>query len=119
MNADIEQRPGIVDLAAANPLNSACLASTLSISRVLRRLPAVGDCAWPGAGEDEQVVGEHPQSDPPLHSAGASVAAPPQSVTAFECADASFAAGAPAERGPRGARARLPRLARQDDVPDA
>src|SRR2546422_6506072 len=59
-----------------------------------------------------------PQPDPPLHPTEASVATPSKSVTAFECADASFAAGAPAQSGARRARAPLPRLARQDDVPD-
>jgi hypothetical protein len=64
------------------------------------------------------VIGEHPQPNPPLHATGASVPAPPQSVTAFECADASFAACTPAQSCARGARALLARLARQRDVPD-
>jgi hypothetical protein len=40
-------------------------------------------------------------------------------VATLERTDASFTAGAPAERGPGGARARCARLAWQDDVPDA
>src|SRR5215510_539637 len=40
---------------------------------------------------------EHPQPDPPLHATGVSVGTPPKSMTTFECADASFAACAPAE----------------------
>jgi hypothetical protein len=39
-------------------------------------------------------------------------------VATFQCADASFTAGAPAECRPRRPRSLLARLARQDDVPD-
>src|SRR5439155_22854314 len=118
MSADIEQRCGIEVLAGARPLNSTVLAFTSSMSPVIRLVRAVQGRSWPRAGEHEQVIGEHPQSDPPLHPTGASVATPSKSVTAFECADASFAAGAPAQSCARRARAHLPRLARQDDVPD-
>ena len=118
MSADIEQRCGIEVLAGARPLNSTVLAFTSSMSPVIRLVRAVQGRAWPRAGEHEQVIGEHPQSDPPLHPTGASVATPSKSVTAFECADASFAAGAPAQGRARRARPRLPMLARQHDVPD-
>src|SRR5262245_57679254 len=118
MTADIEQRCRIEVLAAAKPLNSAVLAFTSSISPGLQRVLTVPEHSWPGAGEHQPVIGEHAQSDPPLHPTDASVAAPPQSVAAFQRADASFAAGAPAPCGARQARARRPRLARQDDVPD-
>src|SRR5215467_46212 len=118
MNAGIERRCGIEALAAARPLNSAFVAFTSSIWPVLHSARAVPGCSWPGAGEHEQIIGEHPQPHPPLHPADASVATPPQSVTTFQCADASFAACAPAQSSARRARARLPRLARQDDVPD-
>jgi hypothetical protein len=118
MSADVEQPSKIEVLAAAKPLNSAVFAFTASTSPVLRRVVAVPERSWPSAGEHEQVIGEHPQPDPSLHPANASVAAPPQSVTAFECADASFAACAPAQGCARRARARLPSLARQHDVAD-
>ena len=39
-------------------------------------------------------------------------------MTTFECADAPFTAGTPAERRPRGSRAFFTRLARQHDVSD-
>src|SRR5262245_18330881 len=114
MTADIEHRSRIEVLAAAEPLNSAVLAFTPSLQRVL----TVPEHSWPGAGEHEQIIGEHPQTDPPLHPMDASVATPSQSMTAFQRADASFAAGTPAQCGARQARARRPRLARQDDVPN-
>src|SRR4029434_529861 len=116
MSADIERLSGIEVPAAAKSLNSAVLALTSSISLVPCRARAVSTRSWPCAGEHEQVIGEHPQPDPPLHATGASVATPPKSVTTFECADASFAACAPAEGHARRARARLPRLAWQDNV---
>ena len=100
MRADTEQQSGIEVLAAARPLNSVFAAFTSPIASNVRATVAA-DRSWPRAGEDQQVIGEHPQPDPPLHATGASVPAPPQAVTAFECADASFAAGAPAESGPR------------------
>src|SRR5262245_22888569 len=115
MNAEIEPRCRIEGLKAANPLNSALLAFSSSMSPVVDSFLVIAGRSWPGTGEHEQVIGEHPQPHPPLHPAGASVATPPQSVTTFQCADASFAACAPAQSC---ARARLPRLARQDDVPD-
>src|SRR2546426_76311 len=117
MNADSEQRCGIEILAAVTPLGSAFSVFIPSISLAVHA-PAGAGRSWPRAGEDQQVIGEHPQPDPPLHPTEASVATPSKSVTAFECADASFAAGAPAQSGARRARAPLPRLARQDDVPD-
>src|SRR6266436_796909 len=117
MSADTELQSGIAVLAAARPLNSVFAAFTSSLS-LGAHAPAASGRSWPGAGEDQQVIGEHPQSNPPLHAAGAAVPAPPQSVTAFECADASFAACAPAQGCARGARPRLPMLARQHDVPD-
>src|SRR4029450_13810489 len=118
MSADIERLSGIEIPAAAKSLNSAVLALTSSISLVPCRARAVSTRSWPCAGEHEQVIGEHPQPDPPLHATGASVATPPKSVTTFECADASFAACAPAEGHARRARARLPRLAWQDNSAD-
>src|SRR5437879_2237602 len=120
MNADIKRRRcGIEVLAVAKTLNSARLAFTSSMSPVLHGALAVPGRSWSRAGQHKQVIGEHSQPDPPLHPAGAAVAAPPQSMSTFQCADASFAASAPAQSCARSARARLPRLAGQDDVPDA
>src|SRR5215470_1539574 len=118
MRVDVERRCRIEVLAAARPLNSALLAFTSSLSPGLHRVMAIPGRSWSRAGEHEQVIREDPQPDPPLHPAGASVPTSPESVTTFQCADASFAAGAPAQRCARNTRARLPRLARQDDVPD-
>src|SRR5215510_16318717 len=118
MNADIERRSGSEVLAAAKPLNSAFRAVTSFISPGPRRVGAAPGRSWPRAGEHEQVIGEHPEPDPPLHPAGASIPTPLESVTAFEGADTSLAAGAPAEGRSRQSRALLARLARQDDVPD-
>jgi hypothetical protein len=116
MNAEIERQHGIAVLAAPKPLNPALLAFTPSMS-VLRRIRVFPGGSWPRAGQHEQVIGEHPQPDPPLHAAGASVATPTKSVTTFQCADPSFAACAPAQSGARRTRPGLPRLARQHDVP--
>src|SRR5215510_7963660 len=102
MNGDIKRWCGIEILAAANPLTSALLFFSRSISPVVPSVQAVPGRSWPGASEHEQVIGEYPQPDPSLHAAGTSVATPPQSVTAFECADASFAACAPAQSCARG-----------------
>src|SRR4026208_1497504 len=112
MSADIEQWSGIEVLATAKPLDFAFFAFTSSIAPVLHLGRAVADPSRSRAGEHEQVIGEHPEPDPPLHPAGASVATPPQSVTSFACADASLAACAPAQRCARRPRARLPPLAR-------
>src|SRR4030095_11639150 len=118
MNADTEQQRGNEVLAGTRPLNSAFLAFTSSMLPVVGRVLAVPGRSRPRAGKHEQVIGEDPQSDRPLHPTGASVATPSKSVTAFECADASFAAGAPAQSCARRARTRRPRLARQDNAAD-
>jgi hypothetical protein len=118
MNADNAQRPGIAVLATAKPLNSVVLAFTSSISPAFQRVLTAPEHSWPRPGEHEQVIGEHAQSHPPLHPPGASVAASSQYVPAFQGADPPVAARAPAQSGTRRARARLPRLTRQDDVPD-
>src|SRR5262245_22146979 len=110
MNAEIEPRCRIEGLKAANPLNSALLAFSSSMSPVVDSFLVIAGRSCPGTGEHEQVIGEHPQPHPPLHPAGASVATPPQSVTTFQCADASFAACAPAQSCARRARPRLARL---------
>src|SRR4030095_7370718 len=118
MNAERKQEGGIVVLAVANSVNSAFLAFTSSISPVRRHGRAGSDRSGPRPGEHQQVVGEHPESNPPLHSAGTSITASAQAVTAFECADASFAAGTPAQSRACRARARLTRLPWQHHVPD-
>src|SRR4030095_14994278 len=82
------------------------------------RPTAAGPSSWSRSGQDEQVVGDHAQSDPPLHPAWTSVSTSPQPVATPQCADAPLAAGAPAERGARRARSLLARLAREDDLPD-
>ena len=107
-------------LGAARLLKSAHLVFTSSISSVLRR-PTVAEPVGSkrGAGEHEQVVGEHPQPNPPLpcrRRLGSGTGA----VRAdFQSADASFAARAPAQRGVRRARARPAQLPRQHDLADA
>src|SRR5262245_19394241 len=116
MSAVIERRARIEVLAVGKPLNLAVFAFTSSTSPVLRRVRAVPGGSWPGAGEHEQVIGEYPQPDPSLHPARAPVAAAPQSVTPFECADASFAASAPPQSCARSARTRRPTMTRQDYV---
>jgi hypothetical protein len=118
MSVEIERPSGIEVLAVARPLKFAVVASTTFTAPVLHRVPALGGGSRPRTGEDEQVIGKHPQPDPSLHPAGASEAAPAQAVTTFECADTSFAACAPTQSCARRARTRLTRLARQDDVPD-
>src|SRR5262245_12652379 len=118
MNDNIERGSGVEVLAGARPLNAAFLAFTSSISLGLRRVRAVLGRSWPRPGEHEQVIGEHPQPNPSLHATSASISASSESVTALECADTSFAAGAPAEGRSSKSRALLARLARQHDVPD-
>src|ERR671922_1059272 len=118
MSSEIERGGGIEVVAATRRLNSAFLAFTSSISPDLRRVRAVPGRSRSRAGEHEQVIGEHPQPDPPLHPTGASVPAPPESVTAFQCADTAFAACAPAEGRSSQAGALRAGLARQHDVPD-
>jgi hypothetical protein len=118
MSADVERPSGVEVLAVARSLNFAVVASTSVTAPVLHRVLALGGRSRPRAGEDEQVIGEHPESDPSLHPAGASVPAPTQTVTAFQCADPSFAACAPTQSCARRPRTRLPRLPRQDDIPD-
>src|SRR3989442_15855721 len=74
--------------------------------------------SWSCSGEGEQIVGDDTQAHPPLHPTRTSVPTSPQPMTTFERADASFTAGTPAERRPRGSRAFFTRLARQHDVSD-
>src|SRR3989442_15517106 len=112
MNADSEQRCGIEILAAVTPLGSAFSVFIPSISLAVHA-PAGAGRSWPRAGEDQQVIGEHPQPDPPLHPTGASIATPSNPVTAFEWADASFSAGAPGQGGAGRPRAPPPRLCSQ------
>src|SRR5512136_2953081 len=101
MSADIECRGGAERLKVSRPLDSTVLVIKSS-SPALDGAPVIDAVTTSGdfMGEYHEIVGEHSQPDPPLHAAGASVAAPPQSVTAFERADPSLAAGAPPQRGP-------------------
>src|SRR5438128_800810 len=117
MSPDTEQQSGIEVLAVARLLKSVFAAFTSSISSGVHATTVSGR-SWPRASECQQVLVVPPHPAPPLHATDASVPAPPESVTAFECADASFAACAPAQSGARRARPRLSRLTRQHDVPD-
>lgn len=104
-------------LAPARPLNSGASGFIAACSPAARppiRLDGSRACS----SEDKQVVRDHPQPDPALHPARPSVPTSPQPVTTFECADASFTAGAPSECRARCARSLLTRPARQDDLPD-
>ena len=74
--------------------------------------------SWPGAAEHQQVIGDDAEPDPALHPALATVPAPPESMTALERADPSFAPRAPAESRTGNPRALLAGLPRQHDGPD-
>src|SRR4029453_8488495 len=74
--------------------------------------------SWPGAAEDEQIIGDDPEAHPALHPALTVVPTPPEPMTTLERADPAFDPGTPAERRAGNPRARLARLPRQYDVPD-
>ena len=74
--------------------------------------------SWPGAPEDQQIIGDDPQPDPALHPALTAVPASPQAMTALERADPSFTPRAPAEGRAGHPGAPLAGLPRQHDVPD-
>src|SRR2546427_12841589 len=108
MSADREQQSGLrfwrqPDLSILSLPPSLHLSHLVSTSRLSQVVHGP-------AREDQQVIGEHPQPDPPLHATGASVSAPPPSVTAFQCADATFAACPPPHGCARRPRPRLPML---------
>src|SRR2546426_4002617 len=67
----------------------------------------------PRAAEDVEVVRNHAEPDPALHSTHAAIATPRQSVPVLEDADSAFATGPPAQRPPEPARAWLAATARQ------
>src|SRR5437660_7291658 len=112
MSPDTEQQSGIEVLAVPRLLKSVFAAFTSSISSGVHATTVSGR-SWPRASACQEVIRGHPQPDPPLHATDASVPAPPESVTAFEGADASFAACAPAQSGAGRARPGLSGLAGQ------
>src|SRR3989475_11313979 len=67
----------------------------------------------PRAAEDVEVVRNHAEPDPALHSTHAAIATPRQSVPVLEDADSAFATGPPAQRPPEPERAGLAAPARQ------
>src|SRR5215831_10397874 len=118
MRAETERGRGVEVGTEGGPVNSAFLASTTSTSsRILRVLVPAVLSWWPRAGEHKQVIGDYPQPDPSLHPVRASVSTAPQPVPSFERANASLAAGAPAEGRPRQPRARGAGRAREHHVP--
>src|SRR5215831_528161 len=73
----------------------------------------------PCTAEHEQVIGEDGKPYPALHPAFPAISTAPQTMTAFEGADPSFTARAPAKRRANQPRPCLPRLAWQHHVADA
>src|SRR5262245_30360529 len=75
--------------------------------------------SWRGTTQHKQVVGNDPESDPPLHPTLSAVPTTPQAMTAFQCADPAFTSCAPSQGGPCPPRARFVRLSRQHDMSHA
>src|SRR6266550_200614 len=78
-----------------------------------------------GCGVD-QIVGDDPEPDPSSHAVGTMVATAPESMSAFNHADATFTSDAPALTAPepglafiRASRRRLRPSPRQDHSSDA
>src|SRR5678815_1798739 len=117
MSAETKPGAGTRVLIPGRPRNSG-VSVFISSRSIAARGPERAGRSWSRSGQGEQVVGDHAQSDPPLHPAWTSVSTSPQPVATLQCADAPLAAGAPAERGARRARSLLARLAREDDLPD-
>src|SRR3982074_2198210 len=114
MMADRSQERAVGGGVPSRPLSSAAPSFPLAMSAC-----AVSGGARPGSPEDLQVVGDHAEPDPALHTVRPAGPTAPQSMTALERADASLAARAPAQRGACGSGALGAGLPREHDVPDA
>src|SRR5262249_32744745 len=81
----------------------------------IREVRVSGPCT----AEHEQVIGDDGKPYPALHPAFTAISTAAQAMTAFEGADPSFTARAPAKRRAHQPRPRLPRLAWHHHVADA
>src|SRR5262245_31909438 len=118
MNADAQPR------SEARGLTSASLCNCEVFNLIALRSPgdrasgaAARSLSWSCSGKGEQIVGDDTQAYPPLPTRAA-VPTSSQPVATFERADASFTAGAPAERRLSGSRACFTRLEWQHDALD-